>query len=120
MYRIKRFNEDNENMYSYYTEITAQDYFKNANKKDQENFKSGEISILRDLKCQFNLATLMGMCVIMNPISEKEYLIDIFKKSDEWFYVRVNELKNNRSFHYKCDQINGVVKLLKKYREDDV
>ena len=37
----------------------------------------------------------------------------IYQAEDEWFYVRISKwLDNNKEF-FKCDQLEGVVKLLK-------
>jgi hypothetical protein len=49
---------------------------------------------------------------IYNNLVRKHELMYIYKSKDEFFYVRISKEGKSRSYYYKCDQLEGLLKFI--------
>ena len=105
---IKIFDEYYDMNSEYYTEITQDcDYEKVL------YFEDSEIEILRRLDPD-NFSSYPNkwrLTMMMNrfPLGT----MYMFKLPDEWYLVKLKEDKGGDYHHYKCDQLEGLIKLIK-------
>lgn len=101
---IKLFEEYNK----YYTEIGNVEY--NSRKKRQTPFTVSQLSQLSKHKKDYTIGTSLDdkvIWIISNDINSRVIKID--QDDDEWFFI---EDRGLRSTYYKCDQFEGVCKIL--------
>lgn len=131
---IKSFNEEFSILYF---EISETDYFKKVGLnsttyfldfKDDENQKDLELikSYLTKVEIQKDL-TVHGSInkTISNPSHYSIPFFNIHKLNDEWYYVSICIIETEKTetqiietphwSYYKCDTIEGLIQLLKKY-----
>ena len=102
----------------YYTKIDTNTY--NDLLSDTINMTNKDISIItKDLKYEWD-EDIVGRIPGVKDIRSKVLVIfpesgslTINKLDDEWFIVRITSIKNVDFTKYKCDQIEGLLMLLK-------
>jgi hypothetical protein len=132
MYKIKRFNEDNEGFN--YTEISPGDYIRICfNGMREIDIRKSEMLYLT--KHTTASIRIEGHDYNNKPLivceTNNGYEFSFLKHDDDWFYANCDLSKNHPNFnhtnphkneqlYYKCDQIKGVVELIKYYENKDV
>ena len=102
----------------YYTKIDTNTY--NDLLSDTINMTNKDISIItKDLKYEWD-EDIVGRIPGVKDIRSKVLVIfpesgslTINKLDDEWFIVRITSIENEDFTKYKCDQIEGLLMLLK-------
>jgi hypothetical protein len=113
--RIKLFEAFNTD--DYYTIVDQQTWYELMN--NTIDIRGYYNRIKNSIHEDYYLCKLMDqveLVIIIVPYSEKGLNINIIRTDDEWFYVRINKypyINNSDLIVYKCDQIEGVMKLLK-------
>jgi hypothetical protein len=116
MYKIKRFQENDK--YSLPIEILPWKYREETiHSNIYEEFKKGEIILLQkagELKEEY-VETYGSLSheikKIYKLLTDTPYSFIITKTKDDYFFVKV--LIEKRITYYKCDQIGGVLSLIK-------
>lgn len=107
---IKLFEEYNQ----YYTEITSDEYFSVDTVDKTDNFTDKEMDeIVKFLgRKNYNTKNLTWYATDDIP------LIEIIKLKDEWFLVyNTYDDDTPKQRMYKCDQFEGLMKLLDKIKD---
>jgi hypothetical protein len=123
MRHLKVFNENNSDQF--YTEIGKPSEARFANAAiDAIDFNVYNFNLIKNhLKPDVKIKLLKKLLLtefdkIYVPATDlvkiitKNISIDIYETDDEWFYVVYNHVSTPIKY-YKCDQIEGVLKLLK-------
>jgi len=45
----------------------------------------------------------------------ENYRYTLLKSEDEWYFIAIQNVKTHEWLYYKCDQYDGLLKLLKEY-----
>jgi len=139
MKHLKTFNESNTD--EYYQEIDRAEHFSLLYKPGglglsaRVNFTNDEFELVKNIISEIP-GTIKISCLNHNikakienkSIDETDILCSIIKCEDEWYYVSllddpndfhtarfINRNKERQRSYYKCDQFEGLLKLLKRY-----
>ncbi len=115
---LKKF-EDNENQF--FTEITKGEFH---NSKEfacdiKDEFIEKITSLAKDKKISREIEigeyTSFYFIHINYPGNNTVFFVDIYESKDEWFFVNIESLQSTIDVYYKCDQFEGLLKLLSDY-----
>ncbi len=114
MIYLKKFNESIN--HEFYHEITHDGFWNNNVKVI--NCDASDMNILSkclsDLYLGKNILEKSDVITGIFYINKQGYSSILIKKTeDEWYYVRIS---GSTDYYYKCDQIEGVLQLLKDKR----
>lgn len=121
-FKIKRFNENVDSIYQYYEIIPYGDYCAHM-EPNQLNDKISEkefkiLSEFGDISAKSTDRSICYFFIKDFKKAENFYKLNIYKKEDEWFFVNVYNFNKANNVRYKCDQFDGLIKLIKgKYNE---
>jgi hypothetical protein len=104
----------NESKEEYYTKITYRDYY-TTDSGPWVKLSDKELSILSKYGSKSSTSGYLVYrfkCDVEFIHSVGEAIIGVSKVDDEWFYVHFESTENNYVEYYKCDQFDGVIKLL--------
>ena len=113
----------------YYSRINIGDFVGRINGNALEEFTDNEISILNSGLINYEIIDNLGCLLEVKKKDRKNkknkpmlylgYLIDIYKSKDEYYMVRiyclsddVNISYSNTFTYFRCDQFDGLLKLL--------
>ena len=105
MKHIKKFNESNSD---YYSDITKEDYFRLISIKVLP-FNDHEKKILSDMG--YNVTSTISLRQKNNEFPPFKIMTLIKKLYDDWYLV-IYDSSNEPTRYYKCDQLDGLLKLL--------
>ena len=118
---LKLFNESEEN--EYYHGISWEDYIDHFDFETFDNKEFDEISTLAylnkssdDMKVEFDEDCEPRSEIVISSKNGNQS-INIFKRVDEWYYVKYSTFDNRgvkSIYFYKCDQFEGLINLLKE------
>lgn len=133
MKHLKKFNEEYSNLSSY-IRLNQSDFSQTKNKLKSIPFSSLEAKLIQDLtksdvtpyvyhsghKKKHRITITGDVKFIGRGLKSSPIFIIIDKHEDDWFFVfitineraDINSSDNDRSF-WKCDQIGGVIDLIK-------
>lgn len=110
--------------YSYYQEITAQEFFIHEDADIKEYFNrisrwlldnKGEFEVTIDLRQSFH--SPFKNIIMINYKNIFNFRIFLYVDKDEWFYVKIEDeisIEDNGPIeYYKCDQLDGFFQLIK-------
>jgi len=114
MKHLKTYNENNSDQF--YTEIDKPSEidainFNISNFNLIKNHLKPDVRIKLSINYRVNSYHVKFLTELVKIIT-KNITIDIYETDDEWFYVVYNHVSTPIKY-YKCDQIDGVLKLLK-------
>ena len=100
-------------MNDFYVEITETAYYRKIEDAPVD-FTPSEVSVLDEyhpLSSTPNKYCSFDSKIKFKSVSERGKVY-IRKYSDEWYYVRLESYLGNYCYYYKCDQFDGLLKLL--------
>ena len=105
MTEIKLFEEYN----TYYTQLSYDEW--SELKIQRDHFTESELSILKSLpKSVFLSKVSIGSITLKFEVGCRLF---IYKGVDEWFFVANETNYSIKNTYYKCDQFEGLIKLIK-------
>ena len=111
-FTVNNWKELNESKEEYYTKIRERDYYKQ--KYNWIELSDNELLILNKYGIDPNSSSFIYRFThdVEFVHSIGEAIISISRIDDEWFYVYFESKENNYVEYYRCDQFDGVIKLL--------
>lgn len=112
-----------EDLNSYYQSITEEEFNEYSYRKIID-FDETDKQALKELDKHngYSLKPFLAMCFSFKLSYTKSNITgNIYKIKDEWFLIEVflldeSNFSVNKILHYKCDQIEGLIYLLKKLK----
>lgn len=116
--------------YNYIKEGVGEDYYYNIRYVEFTNLLDGPGVGLRNMTYKFNrseldklseetgctfrlIGGLRGFCLSFNINKNLHMYGEMYKLKDEWYLVDILVKGDHTHYFYKCDQIDGLIKLLK-------
>ena len=113
MIHLKRFNESNDS--EFYIEVSRNTYVSNSysrsnlNNEDDRFIRLSQLEVDRISKLSQSHGRGRWICEFNFSSTTRA---DVNKTIDDWFWIRI--VKNGSAMgYYKCDQIEGVFKLIR-------
>ena len=101
----------------YYQEITYSDYLNESDRNPDDPFPINLVNFLeKKIIPGYTIKTIHNFFIARIKEIDKGHPNDICicRNDDEWYLVRIEfHLSNQEYGYYRCDQVEGLIKLLK-------